>query len=558
MGWELTIHAVPLFLAPAVAALVAGAIYANRSVGGQQRLLALVVVAGWWSLAYGIALVQTDLGAKVLFHGIMFAGVGLTPVTWLVFVVGYTGGDEWVTRRRVAALAAVPLLTALVAITNAPVGSHELFWTDPSLDASAPPVVLDAGYGPLFWAHSVYAYTLLVISGGYLLRLALFTDRIHRSQAVTLVVVSGIPIGANVAHLAGVVPGAVDPTPPALVVSGLVIATRYRLLTVVPAARQLARSELIERTPDPVIVVSDGDKVLDLNPAAASLFDTARSDAVGRQLDRVAPDLAGTAADLGPETAQTDVAVEASACASRYFDVQATPISAGYGVVTGRVLTLREITDRRRREQRLSVLNRLLRHDLRNVMTAIRGNAELVEQRVDDPEVRERMAVIERNVDTIVERREKFDSVLRSLDVDTEPVEITSTVRAVIDDADGDAKIGFEAPADCYIEGHPIVRIALEEVLENALEHATERIDVAVETADSIVELTVCDDGDGIADHEVEPLSNGRETPLEHTSGVGLWTVKWVVEALDGSVGFETDDGTCITLALPRATGVDK
>jgi len=558
MGWGWSIHVIPLFLAPAVAAFIVGAMQFNRSVAGQQRLLALVIVAGWWSLAYGISLVQTNLGLKVVFHGIMFAGIGLTPVTWLVFIAGYTGGGEWVTRRRIGALAVVPLVSSVVAITNAPVGPHELFWIDPTLETAGTLVILDAGLGLWFWINAIYAYTILAVSGGYLLRLALFTERIHRTQAATLVLAVGLPVGANVAYLTGVVPAGIDPTPPALVASGVMFAAttgRYRLLTVVPAARQLARSEHIERTPDPVIVVGDDNEILDLNPAAGSLFDCSRTDVVGRALDRVAPALAEATADLDPEMTQTEVAIDTAACAKRYFDVQATPIEAGHGVVTGRVLTLRDVTDRRRREQRLSVLNRLLRHDLRNVMTAIRGNAEVVEQRIDDPEIRERMDVIERNVDTIIGRREKFDSVLRSLDVETKPTELSGLVRKTVGNLQPpeDVSLSVEIPEECYIEGHSIVQIAIDELLENALEHASKRAEITVEPTDTVIKVAVCDDGDGIPDYEIEPLSSGRETPLEHTSGVGLWTVKWVVEALDGSLSFEREHGTCVTVSLPRA-----
>ncbi len=556
MGWVWSIHVAPLFLAPAVAALIVGAVQSGRSIAGQQRLLALVIVAGWWSLAYGVALVQTNLGMKVVFHGIMFAGLGLTPVTWLVFIVGYTGGDEWFTRRRVAALAVVPLVSSLIAITNAPVGPHELFWINPTRDTEGTLVILNAGRGLWFWVHAMYAYALLAVSGGYLLRLALFTDGLHQTQAATLVLALGMPVGANVAYLTGIIPGGIDPTPPALVASGLVFAAttgRYRLVTVVPAARQLARSEHIERTPDPVIVVSDGNEILDLNPAAGSLFDCSRTDVVGQGLDRVAPTLAEATVDIDSEMAQTEIAIDEEARARRYFDVRATPISAGHGVVAGRVLTLRDVTDRKRREQRLSVLNRLLRHDLRNVMTAIRGNAEVVKQRIDDPEIRERMGVIERNVDTIVQRREKFDSVLRSLDVETEPTELSELVRNAAGSVQppNGVSMTVETPDTCYVDGHALVRIALDELLENALEHATNRVDITVAPTDTVIEVSVCDDGDGISDYEVEPLSNGRETPLEHTSGVGLWTVKWIVEALDGSLSFENSNGTCVTISLP-------
>ncbi len=73
--------------------------------------------------------------------------------------------------------------------------------------------------------------------------------------------------------------------------------------------------------------------------------------------------------------------------------------------------------------------------------------------------------------------------------------------------------------------------------------------------SDEIVRIEIRDDGPGIPEAEIRPLSEGRETPLEHTSGLGLWLAHWIVEASEGSLSFEDNDprGTVAAIELSRA-----
>jgi sensor histidine kinase regulating citrate/malate metabolism len=51
----------------------------------------------------------------------------------------------------------------------------------------------------------------------------------------------------------------------------------------------------------------------------------------------------------------------------------------------------------------------------------------------------------------------------------------------------------------------------------------------------------------------LEPLFRESEDPLEHSSGIGLWAIKWGVEQLDGAIEFTENDprGSIIQLYLP-------
>ncbi|MFB6152746.1 MAG: ATP-binding protein [Halodesulfurarchaeum sp.] len=52
-------------------------------------------------------------------------------------------------------------------------------------------------------------------------------------------------------------------------------------------------------------------------------------------------------------------------------------------------------------------------------------------------------------------------------------------------------------------------------------------------------EVRIEDNGPGIRDHELRVHENGIETPLRHSTGVGLWLTDWVIEMSGDTLTFE-------------------
>jgi signal transduction histidine kinase len=102
-------------------------------------------------------------------------------------------------------------------------------------------------------------------------------------------------------------------------------------------------------------------------------------------------------------------------------------------------------------------------------------------------------------------------------------------------------------------------------VFTNLLENAADAMDghgtitIAGSTEDAWVEITVSDDGPGIAptlhDHIFELDYSGRGITRPSKLGFGLWWVKTLMTRLGGSVSVESDGthGTCFHLRLPQA-----
>ncbi|MFB6254388.1 MAG: sensor histidine kinase [Halobacteriaceae archaeon] len=105
------------------------------------------------------------------------------------------------------------------------------------------------------------------------------------------------------------------------------------------------------------------------------------------------------------------------------------------------------------------------------------------------------------------------------------------------------------------------MELAIREAIENAVEHthqADPTIDVGVlkndnQTDPDSVEITIADNGPGIPEQERIPLEQGNETSLQHSSGLGLWKIKWITNDNGGTVTITENEpnGTVVTFTLP-------
>ena len=244
------------------------------------------------------------------------------------------------------------------------------------------------------------------------------------------------------------------------------------------------------------------------------------------------------------------------------------------GEFAGTLGVVRDITDRRRREQRLSVLNRLLRHNLRNDLNVVLMRFE---------ELVDEYGIDDSRVDLVREKGKRLVEVgdtARALDRRLDQLDGEATTRDVADlvrqqcetvrESYPDATVELGAPGCCPARTDGMVELAVENLLENAVTHGSDTdgdadtagaadpddrtVSVSVESADREVVVRIGDDGPGIPDRELEALS-GREQALHHGSGFGLWVAKWCVEWNDGQLTVDRPDGggTVATIRLPAA-----
>jgi signal transduction histidine kinase len=65
--------------------------------------------------------------------------------------------------------------------------------------------------------------------------------------------------------------------------------------------------------------------------------------------------------------------------------------------------------------------------------------------------------------------------------------------------------------------------------------------------------LIIADNGDGLPEQERRLFESGAATELEHTSGLGLWLVNWIVREFDGEIDVDvSNEGTTFRIWLPE------
>ncbi len=253
----------------------------------------------------------------------------------------------------------------------------------------------------------------------------------------------------------------------------------------------------------------------------------------------------------------------------------AAEVSAGRTTVDGApwlLVSVRDISEREQRKRQIDFLHRLFRHNVRNRMNVVVGNANRLRER-GSGEVEEIAESIKTVGDRFVETSEKIRQITRILKngvgSEVETTDVSGVVRTLVEqyrEETPDETFETDIEAGVRIKGDSSIRVAVDNLLENAIQHAGEaptlRVSVRQRRAGTgsgvgTAEIVVEDDGPGIPDNErVVAADPDAQSQLEHGSGLGLHLINQTVGVYGGE--FEIDsradgDGTRASIRLPLA-----
>jgi signal transduction histidine kinase len=553
MAWTPSAVALVVFGSGVIAVAVGGFALRERPDPMASPVAVLMIGVVTWSIPHAIALGFTDLEAVVFWSRIQYPGTAVAPVAYLVVALRYAGYEAWLSRRTYAALGVIPAITTIVAWTNP---AHGLFWASVAVTRIGDVSVLDPVYGPWYWVSLAYLY--LVTAAGILVfaKVIVESGRLYRKQAGLMLVGALVPLATNAAETVGFLPDSVvDLTTIALTVTGVTFALalfRFDLTNV----RPVARDHLLEELDDGVVVVGPDGRIRDFNPTAERVLGDI---AVDQDADEVLPSAVAPDGD--------ELVVETNG-EKRRFRTRSTTFEDESGREAGRIVYLNDITEIAVREQRISVLNRILRHNLRNELNVATGHLELAEAEASEPATEHVERAME-STERVIEFAEKARQVQRALtESDREvAVDLAALLERVAErtrEQFPEADIAVEDPNDGLLEAtvinEDLFERALAELVENAVvhsDHDAPSVVVSARAASDGVAVSVADDGPGIPESETAVLTAGRETQLEHASGLGLWLVRWTASLSAGKLSFEENEprGSVVTLRLPAGGG---
>ena len=251
----------------------------------------------------------------------------------------------------------------------------------------------------------------------------------------------------------------------------------------------------------------------------------------------------------------------------RWFLTSKVPLRDETGEVSGLIGVAREITARKVHERQLKTLGHLLRHNLRTDLNLITGWTEALDRQVDGSLTTHTVRILraaERLRSTVDHQQEVVD-ILTEWTVPT-TIDAVAVVRHVVDDCAAeyaDVRFDCDLPEEALFRGTERFGQAIEELVENAVEHNTREephVAVSVECLDGTVRIRVADDGPRIPEAELALLSGDSEVnPLSHSTGLGLWLVNWVVRQCNGTLSFDRNGerGNAVTVTVPAAIDAD-
>jgi signal transduction histidine kinase len=535
---------------------VSGGLLAWRERPEPGALPVAVQLAGqcWWAAAGFFQTTATGMGEKIFWLDISWVGVAVVPIGWLFFCLAYTGYNRYLQFRYVALAAIVPVLTVVLGVTN---GFHHLVYTSSELIEHNGFVTLSREPGPWFWVIGGYTYLVAAIGAIPLLRFITSDVDTFRGQSLALLVGLVVPTLTNALHVAGMLPtGGIDPTPVAFSVSSVAFLgalTRFQLLGTSPAPIRPARQSVLKRMEEGIIILDRHDNIVDLNDRAATVLDTNASNPLGSPVETVIPQFE----TLAVEKSQSGQGVLSLGDNGRAYDISVSEVTDVHGRTAGQIVSLHDISEYLRQQQRLEVLNRVFRHN-------IRTNIQVIISQVDYLADHNSKQRAQKTQEEALEIEEFSNKIRAVLDVfkqgrnGPDPVRLDTIVYQCVDSArtnHPEVTVHGDSVSDSlYV--HSIMNDVLLNVIENAVQHNDNpdpQVWVDVETTNGSVRITVKDNGPGINDEEITLLREGTETPLEHGTGLGLALVVWGTEIIGGEVTFEDNDptGAVVTLSVP-------
>lgn len=253
---------------------------------GARSFSALMAAVSLWAFVGLFEVCSRDPSTKIFSYQIKYLFIVMAPLSWLIFSLYYSNRLRRLKLTYLVLLLVMPAITLLLVATN---HHHQLMFTRFKIIDIKNYRLLYPCFGPLFWVHTAYSYSILAVGFVFLAK-HLIDSPSHFRRQVTYLMIGGLaPWISNIMFILKV--GNLtyfDLTPVAFCISGVAFmwgVMRYRLLDIVPIARDV----VIHNMRDGVIVVNNEDLIIDLNQTARELSGIKDNNVIGACAERIIP-----------------------------------------------------------------------------------------------------------------------------------------------------------------------------------------------------------------------------------------------------------------------------
>ncbi|MFP4050724.1 MAG: MASE3 domain-containing protein [Thermoplasmata archaeon] len=225
----------------------------------------------------------------------------------------------------------------------------------------------------------------------------------------------------------------------------------------------------------------------------------------------------------------------------RTWSTKLTPI-----VVDGNVELIvgssRDITERKKIEERDEFLQSLLRHDLKNKLLIAEGYLDLLEGAEIEDEYRDYLKRSREVYESSVSIIEKVRKLNKAQEDEIKDIDIDEVIKEILEESKGeynDIEINYkEDMKGCKVKGGDLLKTVFTNLIENALKHSDcNEIRIRNEHLEDFCVTIVEDNGKGISDQDKEKrFEKGYKKGETAGTGLGLYLIKVIVKNYGGDV----------------------
>lgn len=204
-----------------------------------------------------------------------------------------------------------------------------------------------------------------------------------------------------------------------------------------------------------------------------------------------------------------------------------------------------------------------LSHDIKTPIASIRAYSEALEANMDNS-----LEKRKKYIDVIINKCDEVTKLtndlflhslsdLNMLKMNLEEIEAIELINNTINELPINADINYQNPefkAVVLIDKNRFVQI-IENLVNNSMKYAKTKIDIQVLNIDNNLELHIKDYGPGINDEDMpfiyDKFYRGKNSSNEPGSGLGLYIVKYIIEAMKGSISLYNNNGLEAVIKIP-------
>ncbi len=212
----------------------------------------------------------------------------------------------------------------------------------------------------------------------------------------------------------------------------------------------------------------------------------------------------------------------------------------------------KEVLEKEKREKLeefVLLVNKMLRHDVLNHLSAVIGYLEIYKSESEKNYLEKAMKSTENCIKTLKRLKE-----LEWLIEEGKEMKKIS-VREVFENVNLDADVQITIEGDCYVFADDGIHSIAENLISNAVEHGkSEIVEVSIKNKEGVCEVRVADRGTGIPDDLKEKVFYEGFSGVRDGRGTGLYIVKRLMEKYGGEVWVEDNSPTGSVFVLKFKT----